>query len=129
MKDFLAVTISLIGVLGLILLLFYGVRLLNKRVSVVGGSRLHVLDRANIGRESMLLVVSVCGKLMLIGVSSQRVEKLADLDVSEEEYARAIKEDGNIPIFSDVLGRFLGGKKDKGGDSEKGSEDNRLENK
>lgn len=78
--------LSFIGVIGLIFFLFYALKKLNKGISVKSGNRLKVLDRVNIGRDSMLLIVSVCEQVMLLGVTSQRVEKLCDLDISEKEY-------------------------------------------
>jgi len=99
--------ISLLGVLGLIFLMFYGLKMLGGRVSTSGG-RLKVIDRATLGRDSMLLVVSVCGKLMLVGVSSQRIEKLTDLDMTEEEYTEAAFPNGKgVLPFSDVLSNFM----------------------
>ncbi|MDE6580383.1 MAG: flagellar biosynthetic protein FliO [Ruminiclostridium sp.] len=74
--DWLQWLLSFIGVIGLIFFLFYALRKLNKGISVKSGSRLRVLDRVSIGRDSMLLVVSVCGKVILLGVTSQRIEKL-----------------------------------------------------
>lgn len=84
--DWIQLTLSLIGVIGLIVMLFYALRKLNKKISVGGGNRMRILDRVNLGRDGMLLVVNVCGKLMLLGVTAQRVEKICDLDVSEEDY-------------------------------------------
>ncbi len=78
--------LSFLGVLGLIFFLFYALKKLNKGITVKSGNRLKVLDRVNIGRDSMLLIVSVCGKIMLLGVTPQRVDKLQDLDISEDEY-------------------------------------------
>lgn len=78
--------LSFLGVLGLIFFLFYALKKLNKGITVKSGNRLKVLDRVNIGRDSMLLIVSVCGKVMLLGVTPQRVDKLQDLDISEDEY-------------------------------------------
>ncbi|MCL1866978.1 MAG: flagellar biosynthetic protein FliO [Oscillospiraceae bacterium] len=74
------------------------------RISTSGG-RLRVLDRASLGRDSMILVVSVCGKLLLVGVSPHRVEKLDELDMSEEEYTEAAfsAARGNVVPFSDIL--------------------------
>jgi len=105
LKDFLYVVVSLIGVLGLFIMLAIGLRKLTKRVSVTVGGKLRILDRANIGRDSVILVISVCGKLMLIGVSGQSVQKLAELDMSEEEYsAVAVPENSG---FFDVFSGFL----------------------
>lgn len=74
--DWITWLLSFLGVIGLIFLLFYALKKLNKRVSVGSGSRLRVLDRVSLGKDGMLLVVSAAGKLMLIGVTPQRVEKL-----------------------------------------------------
>ena len=96
--------LSFIGVLGLIFVLFYALRKLNKRVSVSSG-RLKVLDRISIGRDGMLLVVSVCGSVMLVGVTSQRIEKLCDLDVTEEEYSANRENTDFMSVFSAVMGK------------------------
>ena len=123
--EFFKVAISLLGVLGLVFLVFFGLRMLNRRISTSGG-RLRVIDRATLGRDSMLLVVSVCGKLLLVGVSPQRVEKLSELDMSEQEYvdmafanARGYSGSGGgnggaagkVLPFSDILSSFIGRKK------------------
>lgn len=117
--------VSLLGVLGLMFLTFFGLRMLNRRISTSGG-RLRVIDRATLGRDSMILVVSVCGKLMLVGVSSQRVDKLADLELTEAEYVESAFSDaqkgsfqGVLP-FSDILSSFIG--KRKGNDENKDDE-------
>jgi flagellar biogenesis protein FliO len=89
--------------------------MLNRRISTTGG-RLRVIDRAGLGRDAMLLVVSVCGRLILVGVSAQRVEKLADLEQTEEEYIEAVKNstgNGVLP-FSDILSSFMKKKKEDG---------------
>ena len=107
---------ALLGILGLMLLVFFGLRMLNRRISTSGG-RLKVVDRATLGRDSMLLIVSVCGKLILVGVSSQRVEKIADLDMTEEEYVESAfqnaRNGGGAKVlpFSDILSSFIGKKK------------------
>jgi len=103
--EWIQLIISLSGVIGLIILLYYLMRKLNKRFTVTGGSKLRVIDRANTGRDSSLLVVSVGGKLMLIGVSAGKIEKLCDLDISEEEYLEPSAQSQDRPAgnFSDVL--------------------------
>lgn len=101
--DWLQWLLSFIGVLGLIFFLFYALKKLNKGISVKSGNRLRVLDRVNLGRDGMLLVVSVCGRLMLLGATSNRVEKLCDLDITEEEYGI-----GQGTDFKSVLSSVLG---------------------
>lgn len=101
------------GVLGLIVLLFYALKKLNRQVSIGTGSKLRVLDRVNLGRDGMLLVISVNGKLMLVGSTPQRIEKLCDLEMTEEEYSTL----EDAPDFKSVLSAIL--KKPKQESSEK----------
>ena len=102
--DWLQWLLSFIGVLGLIFFLFYALKKLNNGINVKSGNRLRVLDRVNLGRDGMLLVVSVCGKLMLLGATSSRVEKLCDLDVTEEEYSAQQSTDFRS-VLSSVTGK------------------------
>ncbi len=129
--DWVTWLISFLGVIGLIFLLFYALKKLNKRVSVGSGSRLRVLDRVSLGKDGMLLVVSAAGKLMLIGVTPQRVEKLCDLDQSEEDYLSFLSE--NIPqdfksvlysVFSKKSGEASGDGIGEGGQNGAAEEDN-----
>lgn len=96
--------LSFIGVIGLIFLLFYALKKLGKKVSVTSGSKLRVLDRVSLGRDGMLLVVCVAGKLMLIGATPQRVEKLCDLEQTEEEYFSGKEQEQD---FKSVLASVL----------------------
>ena len=102
--DWIQWLLSFIGVLGLIAVLFYALKKLNKRISTAGG-RLKVLDRISIGRDGMLLVVSVCGKVMLVGVTAHRIDKLCDLDITEEEYSADRQSADFASVFSAMLGK------------------------
>ena len=102
--DWIQWLLSFIGVLGLMAVLFYALRKLNKRIST-GGGRLKVLDRISIGRDGMLLVVSVCGKVMLVGVTAHRIDKLCDLDITEEEYSAERQSTDFASVFSAMLGK------------------------
>lgn len=99
--DWIQWLLSFIGVLGLIFVLFYFLKKLNKRIST-GGGRLKVLDRISIGRDGMLLVVSVCGKVMLVGVTSQRIDRLCDLDITEEEYSAERQSTDFASVFTAI---------------------------
>ncbi|MCM1055561.1 MAG: flagellar biosynthetic protein FliO [Bacteroides sp.] len=110
MLDWIVWLFSFLGVLGLIVLLFYALKKLNKRVSVGSGSKLRVLDRVNLGRDGMLLVVSVDGKLMLIGVTPQRVEKLCDMESTEEEYLSGNETQDFRSALASVLWKKQNGK-------------------
>lgn len=103
MPPALQMIISLLGVLGLFFMLFFALRMFSRRITTNGG-RLRVIDRASLGRDSMLLVVAVAGKVILVGVSSQRVEQIADLEMTEDEYIESAfnSPHKNVP-FSDIL--------------------------
>ncbi|MCM1298466.1 MAG: flagellar biosynthetic protein FliO [Firmicutes bacterium] len=125
--DWLQWALSFLGVLGLIFFLFYAIKKLNKGISVKSGAKLRVLDRINLGRDGMLLVVSVCNKLMLLGVTSQRVDKLCDLDMTDEEYLNAVApQSGETSAdFKSVLLSMMG-KKTQESEGER-SDDNASE--
>lgn len=110
--DWLQWALSFLGVLGLIFFLFYALRKLNKGISVKSGTKLRVLDRINLGRDGMLLVVSVCNKLMLLGVTAQKVDKLCDLDMTEEEYLNSsgLQSGEKSADFKSVLFSMMGKK-------------------
>lgn len=116
--DLIQVGLSLIGVLGLIFLLLYAMKKLNKKVSVSSGNRMKILDRVNVGRDGMLLVISVCGQLMLVGVTQQRIEKIADLPGSEEDYTNFDSSGQQEMSFKSALTEVLRGKKDSNNDKE-----------
>lgn len=103
--EYLQLILSLIGVLGLFFFAFWFIRRLNKRVSTLGGSRMKILDRVSLGRDSMLFVISVGGRLMLVGSTPQRVEKMCDLEMTEEEYLPDAPE-GQMK-FSEALKKVL----------------------
>ena len=122
--DILWVVFSLIGVLGLFFVLIYALKKLNRGISVMNGGKMKIIDRVSVGRDGMLLVVSVAGKLMLISATAQRIEKLCDLDMTPEEYAaqNGGAENSGMSFseaLSSVLGRKNGAKgeeKDNGND-------------
>lgn len=110
--DWVQWALSFLGVLGLIFFLFYAIKKLNRGISVKSGTKLRVLDRINLGRDGMLLVVSVCNKLMLLGATAQKIEKLCDLDMTEEEYMNAavLQQGEKSADFKSVLFSVMGKK-------------------
>ena len=104
---------ALIGVLALVFVLFWLMKKLNKRVSLYDSRHMKVLERINLGPDKMLLLVSVCGKCMVLGVTSSHTEKICELEQSEEELT-APREGGNPTMgesFKSVLGDMLKKKK------------------
>ena len=105
--DLIWVIVSLIGVLGLFFLLIYALHKLNRKIGVVSGSKMRILDRVNIGRDGVIFVVSVAGKLMLLSATSQRIEKICDLDMTPEEYSLQLQQDIAQSGFSSVLASVI----------------------
>lgn len=106
------VVLSLIGVLGLFFVLIYALKKLNSGIGFASGSKMRVIDRVTVGREGALLVVSVAGRLMLIGATSGHIEKLGELDMTPEEYA-AQSADSSAPTFAEAFSTVLKQKKEK----------------
>ncbi len=117
------IVVSFAAVFGLLFLLLYGLKKLNNGVGVNSGSKMRVLDRVTVGRDGMLLVVSVGGKLLLIGATPQHIEKLGELDMSPDEYSSQLRSEvqqgGFAAAFAAAMKRS-GHEKEQ---SEKESED------
>lgn len=122
MLDILWVIISLAAVFGLLFLMLYGLKRLNGRVGVNNGGKMRVLDRVTIGRDGMLLVVSVGGKLLLVSATPQHIEKLGELDMTAEEYSAQLNEQNTQSGFAAVLAAAMSRGKNADVQSEKDSE-------
>ena len=76
---------ALIGVLALVFLTFWLMKKLNSRVSLYDSKNMKILERISLGPDKMLLLVSICGKCMVLGVTSNHTEKICDLEQTEQE--------------------------------------------
>lgn len=125
--EYVQLVCALVGVLALIFLFFWVLRKVNKGILTTGGKRLKVLDRASLGGEKSVVVVSVAGKCMVLGVTAGRIDKIEDLPLTEEEYLSELypegqeKQDNFFAAFSDALAKNvknMHGKKNRQGDNE-----------
>lgn len=111
--EYFQMIMALIGVLALVFALFWLMKKLNKRISVYDSRHMKVLERINLGPDKMLLLVSICGKCMVLGVTSNHTEKICELEQTEEELTA--RPDGGNPSFGEsfksVLGDMLNKKK------------------
>ena len=107
--EYVQLVCALIGVLALIFLFFWVLRKVNKGILSVSGKRLKVLDRASLGGEKSVVVVSVAGKCMVLGVTAGRIDKIEDLSITEEEYMSELypeksgRQDNFFAAFSDAM--------------------------
>lgn len=83
--EYFQMIMALVGVLALVFLLFWIMKKFNMRTSVYSSKNMKVLERINLGPDKMLLLVSICGKCMVLGVTSNHTEKICELEQSEEE--------------------------------------------
>ena len=114
--NYFQMIMALIGVLALVFVIFWVMKKFNARVSLTDSRHLKVLERVNLGPDKMLLIVSVCGKCMLLGVTAQSTVKICDLDETEEELV-AKQSDKQFPTFSESFKSILGKKKAENSDN------------
>ena len=109
--DYFQMIMALVGVLALVFVIFWVMKRFNARVTLTDSRHLKVLERVNLGPDKMLLIVSVCGKCMLLGVTSQSTEKICDLDETEEELCAKKADGGTFQTISESLKTVFGKKK------------------
>lgn len=99
---------ALIGVLALVFLLFWIMKKLNGKTTLYSSKNMRILERINLGPDKMLLLVSICGKCMVLGVTSGHTEKICDLEETEEELTAVT---ANNPSFKEsfktVMDNFM----------------------
>ena len=108
--EYFQMIMALLGVLALIFLLFWLMKKFNARVSVYDSKHMKILERINLGPDKMLLLVSVCGKCMVIGVTTNHTEKICDLEQTEEELTANA---GDNPSFAEAMKTMLDNMKKK----------------
>ena len=108
--EYFQMIMALIGVLALVFLLFWLMKKLNKHVMVADSRNMKILERINLGPDKMLLLVSICGKCMVIGVTPNHTEKICDLEETEEELTDAAEE---TPAFGSRFKEILENMKNK----------------
>lgn len=95
---------ALIGVLALIFVIFWLMKKFNKHIALSDSKNMKILERINLGPDKMLILVSVCGKCMVLGVTSAHTEKICDLEMTEEELialSESSKENAGQPSFKE----------------------------
>lgn len=83
MGEIIAVILSLLGVIGLVFLTYFASKWLNRRFSTTSARSIKILEKAALGQDKSVAIVKVGTKLMLLGITTQHIEKLSDLDESD----------------------------------------------
>ena len=76
---------ALILFIGILFVAYWATRMTGKRFSLQGvqSKYIELLDQVALGPDRALLLVRVAGKVLLLGVSSQRVTYITELDPNE----------------------------------------------
>lgn len=104
--EYFQMIMALVGVLALVFLTFWLMKKFNARVSLSDSKNMKILERINLGPDKMLLLVSVCGKCMVLGVTANHTEKICDLEQTEEELTQ--HPEGENPSFGESFRTVLG---------------------
>ena len=99
--EYFQMIMALIGVIALVFAIFWVMKALNKRVTLSGSKNMKILERINLGPDKMLLLVSICGKCMVLGVTSAHTEKICELEQTEEELLEVSEKSGENPSFKE----------------------------
>ena len=99
--EYFQMIMALLGVLALVFLIFWATKKLNRRVVTSDSRNMKILERINLGPDKMLLLVSVRGKCMVLGVTNGRIEKVHELEESEEQLIEKKDENGGNPSFKE----------------------------
>lgn len=97
---------ALVGVLALVFLIFWIMKKFNARVSLYDSRNMKILERINLGPDKMLLLVSICGKCMVLGVTSNHTEKICDVELTEDELAPKSENPSFSQSFMTVMNNF-----------------------
>lgn len=105
--EYFQMIMALVGVLALVFVLFWIMKKFNARTSVYSSKNMKILERINLGPDKMLLLVSICGKCMVLGVTTNHTEKICDLEQSEEELTAVTESNPSFKeSFKTVMDNF-----------------------
>ncbi|MGN0687604.1 MAG: flagellar biosynthetic protein FliO [Oscillospiraceae bacterium] len=114
MGDYFQMIMALIGVLAIVFVLFWLMKKMNRHVMTSDSRNMKILERINLGPDKMLLLVSISGKLMVLGVTSSHTEVICELEQTEEELYPKTDSTQNPTFgesFKTVLGNMMNKKK------------------
>lgn len=110
----LKMTAALGVVLALILFLLYGLRkVTGQRLQAMGGKRIKVLESHYMGIKKSIALVQVPGKILVLGLSADRINLLETLDENSIGTSMPIDEEKSFaPLLTEKLKKI--GKPSKG---------------
>jgi flagellar biogenesis protein FliO len=116
MPDSIAVMLSLIGVLGLIFVMFYIAKLFQKKHGYGGfftkGKTVEIIEAVSLSPDKQLAAIRAGKSFMLIGISPTGINKICDL--SEDDFPPEDEDDNAPKSFSESFKAVLAEKFGKG---------------
>lgn len=106
-KEILSVIVILLLFVGILYLAYITTKFIGKRYSVKGKSfnNMKILDTASIGQDRQLMIVKAAERVFLIGVTSNQISLISELDEEKLEIESA--EEAQSMDFSDALKKVL----------------------
>ncbi|MGI6039080.1 MAG: flagellar biosynthetic protein FliO [Clostridiales bacterium] len=130
LKDIGTILFAIITLVGVLVLAYLTTRWLSSSsLGRRGKGIIEILDRQPAAQDKSLLVVRVGKKILLVGVSSQNITKLTELDEDDISAASSPSDQDFASALKSALGRRLGGRNWEQTDSQDGSNTGRYEDK
>lgn len=130
LKDIGTILFAIITLVGVLVLAYLTTRWLSSSsLGRRGKGIIEILDRQPAAQDKSLLVVRVGKKILLVGVSSQNITKLTELDEDDVSAASSPSDQDFASALKSALGRRLGGRNWEQTDSQDGSNTGRYEDK
>lgn len=130
LKDIGTILFAIITLVGVLVLAYLTTRWLSSSsLGRRGKGIIEILDRQPAAQDKSLLVVRVGKKILLVGVSSQNITKLTELDEDDISAASSPSDQDFASALKSALSRRLGGRNWEQTDSQDGSNTGRYEDK
>lgn len=111
---------ALLALVFVLFLAYITIKWMGRRMSAQAGGRvIKIIDRVMIGQDKCLLVLSVGGQTMLVGMTGDAVTKLADLPDLTQQPADGIATPPEFyDVLSDAVKKGMGRLSKRGGNAE-----------
>lgn len=116
---FVSMLLSVVGIVVVLVLAYYGSKWLSKRyMSMAGSKHIRIIERTPIAQDKSIVIADILGSKYILGISGQQITLLKDLgelDIPSDnpdqvrEFSEIFKEMLKAPV-SQVRNKFKGGK-------------------
>lgn len=124
-NDFWSILFAFIVLCAVLVLAYFSARWLGKRSGAGRGrGNIEILDRQYVSQDKCLMIVRVGARTMLIGVASEQITKLSDLDEAELNIANSFPQTDFATALRKAVEKVMpGSERGKDGNGPKGGQD------